>query len=243
MNVRWLTLAAVLTGCPVAAWAQESSLYLQALRRTPQAPPAGSPATAVVADDLTEGRVPNRVLERTSLFAVRTKPAHQFRPHDLVTVIVREQKTYKGDSRLESETDFEFRTDIAEFFKVINGHLGAATFGDGRPNIDFTMERQLDGEGRANRSDLLSFRIAAEVIDIKPNGLLVLSAKQRIQNDEEVQLMNFTGTCRSQDVSADNTILSTQIFDQNILITHSGALRDAAKRGWLTRLVDLLSPF
>ena len=229
------------------AQAQSSSMYHGALERNRVAaenakgkPPSGTNGTFSV------GRVVplNPQLEQASLFAVMTKSPNEFKVHDLITVIVREQKTYKSKSKLETDREFSIESKIDEFFRVLNGHLAAASFTDGEPNIDFNLKTELQGEGKAERRDDLTFRVTVEIVDIKPNGLLVLASgpDTEILVDRERQAIAFTGVCRSRDVSPDNTILSTQIFNQTIDLQHKGALRDAAKRGWLTRLFDWANP-
>jgi len=227
--------------------AQSSSMYLGAREKNRAAAEnaKGKPQPgANGAQGVGRVRPLNPQLEQASLFAVMTKSPNEFKIHDLVTVIVREQKTYKSNSKLETEREFEFESKIDEFFRVLNGHLAAASFTDGRPNIDFKMKTELQGEGRSERKDKLTFRLTVEIIDIKPNGLLVLASgpDTKILVDRELQAIAFTGVCRSRDVSPDNTILSTQIFNQTIDLQHKGALRDAAKRGWLTRLFDWMTP-
>lgn len=240
-------LTVLLVPLPVGtAWAQSSSLYLKAVERGRQAAEEAKGTLSPLGNETVEfDRVAplNPELERVSLLAVQTKPPHKFRVQDLVTVIVREQKSYESDSTLKTRKDYQIESKIDEFLRTLNGHLAAASFTDGKPNIDFELDTKLNTKGDAERNDKLTFRITARVIDIKPNGLLVLEGKQRIRNDEEVQVMAFTGTCRSRDVTADNTILSTQIYDQVIDVQHEGAVRDASKRGWLLRILDFASPF
>ena len=78
---------------------------------------------------------------------------------------------------------------------------------------------------------------------MKPNGTLVLQARKQIKTDDEEQQFILTGTCRVEDVSADNTILSTQLFDLQLEKNHNGAVRDATKRGWFLKFLDALNPF
>ena len=234
--------AIVLLMCAAEVQAQSSSIYLGSIKRDRQAAEQAKSKGPTTASNVDRDKPLNPELEKSSLFAVRTQSPNHFRVHDLISVIVREQKTYKGKSKLETEREFNFESKIDSFFRVLNGHLAAASFTDGKPNIGLEMKSELEGEGRSERRDNLTFRMTVEVIDIKPNGMLVLAGKKRITVDREVQMLKFTGMCRSRDVSADNSILSTQVFDQVIDIQHSGALRDAAKRGWLTRLVDWMNP-
>ena len=239
MSLRTGLIAAVVCACCAGmARGQSSSIYQDARRRQAQVEQNrntsfvdGTPVPA------------NPELEQASLFAVKTPPPNEFHVHDLLTVIVREQKDYRADSRLETDRDWEVETQIDEFFRFINGHLGAASFTDGVPNIDFSTKTKLDNEGDVERSDSLTFRIQAEVIDIQPNGRLVLQARKQITIDEDVQILTVTGIVRSQDIGADNTVLSSQVYDQRIVVDHRGPLRDASRRGWLVKLVDRFTPF
>ncbi len=222
-------------------------MYLGAIednRRAAENAKGKPPSGANGAPNTGRVRPLNPELEQASLFAVKTKSPNEFKVHDLITVIVREQKTYKSKSKLETDREFSMDSKIDEFFRTLNGHLAAASFTDGKPNIDFNLKTELQAEGRSERKDDLTFRLTVEIIDIKPNGLLVLASgpDTQILVDREEQAIAFTGVCRSRDVSPDNTILSSQIFNQAIDLQHKGALRDAAKRGWLTRLFDWMNP-
>jgi flagellar L-ring protein precursor FlgH len=64
-----------------------------------------------------------------------------------------------------------------------------------------------------------------------------------IQTDEEEQSVILSGVCRAEDITADNTVLSTQLHDLTVRKTHKGAVRDTTKRGWIPRLLDVLNPF
>jgi flagellar L-ring protein precursor FlgH len=70
-----------------------------------------------------------------------------------------------------------------------------------------------------------------------------LQAIKDIRTDEEEQRMILTGICRAEDVTADNTVLTTQLFDLELTQTHTGAVNDTTKRGLLPRLLDTFSPF
>jgi len=185
----------------------------------------------------------NRPLQAASFTAVQLPPPRVFRLHDLITVIIREEKKYKSDSDLEQEKDFELKAKINKWPRIHNWELHPQTFTDGKPEIDVSVGGSLEGSGKAERKDQLITRITAEIIDIKPNGNLVLQGRKFIKTDEEEQEVVLTGTCRSRDVGPDNTILSTQVHDLKIIVEHKGAVRDATRRGWIPRLLDFLRPF
>jgi flagellar basal body L-ring protein FlgH len=61
--------------------------------------------------------------------------------------------------------------------------------------------------------------------------------------DEEETTITLTGVCRSKDVGADNTILSTQLARLDVQKHHRGTARDATKPGLLGGLLDWLTLF
>jgi len=117
------------------------------------------------------------------------------------------------------------------------------TIGASPPEIKMSGSRNFKGEATVDRTDSLIARITAEVVDVKPNGTLVLQARKRIKTDEEVQQFVLTGICRAEDISADNTLLSTQMYDLELNKSHTGAVRDTTKRGWVPKLLDAINPF
>jgi flagellar L-ring protein precursor FlgH len=184
----------------------------------------------------------NAVYDRYSWITLKPPPPKTFKVGDLITIIVREQRQFKADAELETKREFDARSELDAFIKHIEGGLGAAAFRRGKPNIDFKFDTELKTEGDTAREDRLIFRLSGKVIDVKPNGSLVIEAKARVQYDSEISTIALTGVCRKEDVTADNTVLSTQIADKNVVVTNEGAIRAASRRGWITRLLDLLKP-
>ena len=184
----------------------------------------------------------NAIYERYSWITIKPAPPKAYKVGDLVTIIVRERRQFEADADLETKRQFDAKSELNAFLKPIEGGIGAAGFRRGKPNIDFKFDTKLKTEGDTAREDSLTFRLSGKIIDVKPNGLLVIEAKARVQHDDEVSTITLTGMCRKEDVSADNTILSTQIADKDIVVANEGAIRAAARRGWITRLLDLLRP-
>lgn len=187
---------------------------------------------------------PNPLLLKTSLIAVEVKPPRKIRVNDYVTVIIREDKRSQTDSKLETEKKWDIQAQLDAWIRLNEEHkLVPQNFTNGVPNIGFNMDNQYDGKGKTERKDSLTTRITAKVLDVKPNGVLVLEAKKEILNDEDVQVVTLIGSCRSEDVTPENTVLSTQLADLKINAQHSGPARDASRRGWLMRAFDFLRPF
>lgn len=181
---------------------------------------------------------------QVSFFAVPAPVPRVLKKHDLVTIIVREESefSHEGNTDLKKEMDFDAK--LEQFIKLsfANGSLENA-IGQDIPEIKFNANRNFKGEATVDRTDSLTLRIQAEILDVKPNNTLVIQARASINTDEEKQTMILSGTCRAEDVTPDNTVLSTQLFDKAVTKNHTGAVKDTTKRGWVPRLLDVLNPF
>jgi flagellar L-ring protein precursor FlgH len=165
--------------------------------------------------------------------------------HDLVTIIVREESQFSSDANTETKRDSKIDAAIEDFitFKLKNWEIQGGAVGPTPPKIAGNFNREFKGEGKIDRTDSLTARITAEVLDVKPNGTLVLQARKRIKTDEEEQAFVLTGVCRAEDITADNSILSTQLYDTELSKSHKGFVRNASRKGWGGKLLDLVSPF
>ena len=97
--------------------------------------------------------------------------------------------------------------------------------------------------GEYEREDRFSARIAAEILEVKPNGTVVLEARKRIEKDDEIQTILIAGKVRTEDITLQNTVLSSQLADLTLSVQNEGEVRDAAKKGFLTKLFDTIFAF
>ena len=242
---------AIIVASPVSA--QNNSLLRNATPRTvPTTQPAGGAAEVLLpmaATSLTGGGFgddplpQNEVLLAASMWAVEAPKPRKMRVHDLLTIIVREEKSSSSDADLKREKKWEVQAELKKWIRLNEDHhLIPQIFPDGNPAIDFSYDDKYEGKGKTGRKDSLITRVTAEIIDIKPSGLLVVQATKDIRVDNDRQKVTLTGTCRTEDVTPQNTVLSTQLADAKIDIQHTGPARDAARRGWLARLWDFLRP-
>jgi flagellar L-ring protein FlgH len=182
-------------------------------------------------------------LQAVSYFAVPEPEPRVLKKHDLVTIIVREESNFSAEGTTDLKKQAAINAEIREFIRL---NLSEAVIepATGLPvGVDLSGRRNFKGEGSVDRSDKFTTRITAEIIDVKPNGTIVLQARSRTKIDEEEQIMILSGTCRAEDVTADNTILSTQLFDKDVTKIHKGAVRDTTRRGVISKLLDAINPF
>ena len=182
---------------------------------------------------------------QVSFFAVAEPEPRTLKAHDLVEIIVREQSDITSKGTNNSSRDSQLDAKVANFVKLSLANLTLKGLAppSATPEINVSGTRSFQGQGEVDRSDSFTARITAEVLDVKPNGTLVLQARKRIKTDEEEQSFVLTGICRVDDIAADNTILSTQLFDLELQKNHKGSVRDATNRGFIGKLLDVVNPF
>lgn len=243
---KYLAISAMaVAGLAARLSAQTNSLFMaagQAQQQLTTPPPQSSWPTASVPIIYGMSGQPNAGVQSTSLFAVQLPPPRIFKMHDLVTIVINEQKQYKHDADMESKKDYNLDAKLDQWFRIHDGWQ-QQKFPKGNPEVGGKIASDLKNTGTSERTDMLTTRMTAEIIDVKPNGTLSLKGQKSIKTDEEEQTFVLTGTCRAEDVGPDNTILSTQIHDLNLSAQSKGAVKDATSRGWLQRILDKGKPF
>jgi flagellar L-ring protein precursor FlgH len=166
--------------------------------------------------------------------------------HDLVTIIIREnsQFTTNGTTDLKHGNDLDA---IIDSYVMLGWQGNGPSINEHAPvtpiELKTSGQRDFKGTATLERDDTFTGRITAEVVDVKPNGTLILQATETIKTDEEEQRVTLIGTCRVEDITADNGVLSNQLFNLQLSKQHKGAVKDTQTRGIFTRLLDWINPF
>jgi flagellar L-ring protein precursor FlgH len=118
--------------------------------------------------------------------------------------------------------------------------------GPGGGIISFIPEISLGGGdeyaagGTVVRKGNLTARMTTKVIEILPNGNIVIEGVQTIKINDEDQIIKVKGTIRPKDIASDNTVLSTFLADAEISYIGAGPINADQKPGLLTRIFNWL---
>ena len=242
-----LALIAVLAGNGGQAAAQSSSLYIQPERQVQVAGPGHGLNPGALHDRRRQSRL-SPAIAQASFTAVRVPEPRSFAVHDLVTIIIRESTDTSFRASLETERSVRYSGEISDFPRLtprdlLNFSLRPSSMDQGNPRLGVNYRSDFEGEGDYRRRDSITGRITARVIDVKPNGTLVLEARKYIESDNETLDMVLTGTARVEDIAVDNTVLSSQLFDLRLAKQHTGELRRSTRKGLFTRILDTIFNF
>jgi flagellar L-ring protein precursor FlgH len=178
------------------------------------------------------------------LFLVVEPEPREYDKHDLVQIVVVESSRAKRSHELDTEKDYNITGEIAAFPHLTLSDILQLQLRDSSetdlPRLDIELGKDFEGDGEYERKDDLTARLTAEVIEILPNGNLILEARTEIKTDEEESVMKVTGTCRPEDITAANTVLSNQVHDLKIEKVHSGELKKTNEKGIIAKVFDFL---
>jgi flagellar L-ring protein FlgH len=107
-----------------------------------------------------------------------------------------------------------------------------------------TGKSSLDGSGTTSRSTTLTTTITARVVDVLPNGYLVVEGNKNVLVNSENQVITLRGVIRPADLTVANTVLSGSVGQMELKINGKGVVNDAVRRpNFLYRLLLGALPF
>jgi len=174
------------------------------------------------------------------------------RLNDLVTIRVVENLSGSGKADTDTSRDSSAEYDISDLFgmnKDFNLHnvfllkdlyKGTNIF---EPKVAGTGKSEFKGKGDTNREAKLAATITAKVVEVMPNGNLVVEARKEMTINNEKQILVLAGMVRPDDIDASNTVLSSNIADAQIYYVGDGVIQDKQSPGWFVRILDNVWPF
>ena len=186
---------------------------------------------------------PRRIRDYSWIYIDPVKP-RVIKVHDLVTIIVDEKSevivksgfTRKRTASLESRV----KRVCSTCYQTVIWEMQQS---HSQPTIDAASTNSIQSTGDLKDSEGIRYRIAATIVDVLPNGNLVLEARKSIRSNKDVWEYSLTGIMRSEDVNRDNTALSENVANLIIEKRQRGKVYDSTKRPWGYRVYDFFSPF
>ncbi len=180
--------------------------------------------------------------ERASLY----EDTRARRLNDLITIRVLE--TIAGSGKADTKT--ARKSDVDAGVDTIFGippdlnlkNLYGKGFGF-KPSVKGSADSDFQGSGATTREGKLIGTITAKVVEVMPNGNLVIESRKEITINHEKQILVLMGMIRPEDVMFDNTVLSSKIANAEIFLVGDGIIQDKQSPGWLARFVDRVWPF
>jgi flagellar L-ring protein FlgH len=163
--------------------------------------------------------------------------------YDIITVLVDYRATMMSEGDAEARRNTSLNAVLSDWLKFDGKDIFPAAQGNGAPRINGSLQSQFRTQSEMELKDSLTFKIAAYVVDILPNGNLVIEARREIRINDEVWQQSLTGVVRRQSIGPDRTVRSDAVAELRIDKRETGFVKDGYSRGWFTKWYDKWKPF
>ncbi len=180
--------------------------------------------------------------------------------HDRVTFVIDESTESKIEANTNLESESETIWNLNNWFRLTKndngdtmlqpysmknptGEINQTYNTDNYAQINMDTEMTHDGEGETVRKNTFTASLSGEVIEVLPNGNLVVEAKKTVKINNEEQILTLLGTVNPNDLNEDSEVESSRIIDLKIELLGEGEVTDTIRQGWLASFVNKFKPF
>lgn len=157
---------------------------------------------------------------------------------DILTIVVNEQASAVSTGNTKTQ-----RTSSAN--AGLSSSLASPSIAGAVANLITTNSNTaLTGQGTTSRTTTLTTTVTARVIDVLPNGYLVIEGSKTILVNSENQVITIRGVVRPNDLSTANIVQSGSVAQMELKVDGKGVVNDAIHRpNFLYRLLLGALPF
>jgi flagellar L-ring protein FlgH len=160
--------------------------------------------------------------------------------NDLLTVLVDVKSQVTSEGQMDRKKNASLTAALKDWiiFSPVSLGIRPDPQSAGDPKVDGQWDNKLRSQADFESRDAMKFNVAARVVDIRPNGTLVIEGRRTIHNNEDSWEFSLTGVIRPEDVLPNNTVQSDNVAELRIDKRESGHVRDGYRRGWLLQWLD-----
>ena len=155
---------------------------------------------------------------------------------DILTVIIDESNQIENDEQTTLDKESSLSALISNFNLLPN-------LFNTLPQVQAEQTREFDGNAQYDKDNSFRTRVSVLVVDVMPNGNLLIEGTRRLFVDGETKLVKITGMVRVFDIARDNTVRSASVANASISYEGDGFITRSTGKGWFSRLLDIVWPF
>ncbi|MCC9602946.1 flagellar basal body L-ring protein FlgH [Stieleria sp. JC731] len=160
---------------------------------------------------------------------------------DTLTVMVAESTDV--ENRDERVMDKQGQSSSSQGFDyAFGGDVGTST-GDAFLGTNSANQRGFSGDAEFRSARAISDQFGVTVVDVLPNGNLVLEGFRSVSVQGDVRRMRLTGVVRQYDILPGNMVPSNKVADLRLTLDAEGAEQAFTSQGWLSSRINRLWPF
>lgn len=124
----------------------------------------------------------------------------------------------------------------------LDGKLIGSTW-DADLNLQNKGYTESKAEGTLRRQENIDMLVAATVVEVLPNGNLVISGVQELRVNYELRVVRVAGVVRPRDITAENVIAYDRVAEARISYGGRGPINRIQQPGLGQQLMDVFAPF
>jgi flagellar L-ring protein precursor FlgH len=168
--------------------------------------------------------VPGSIWTDSGRFTRMVTDVRAMRPHDLISVVVSESLAASTDGTVKNSRASNASSGLSGLFGTL--HAGNAL----QNLINQTSASGLNAQGTSATNSSLSTTFGGQVIEVLPNGMLVIEAARQVEFSQQTQTIVLRGLVRPEDISQQNQVLSTAISSLELEVRGKGIINDYTHR-------------
>ena len=168
---------------------------------------------------------------------------HPIRLHDIMTVQVDEKSVVNSEGQMDRKKKAYGDLKLPNWILLKGLSVVPDPQTAGSPHIRGEVDNKCSRKPNLETKDWMKLQIACNVVNIRPNGNLVIEGRRTIKNNEDTWEYSLGGEIRAEDVLPNNTVLSQNVSNMRLVKREEGHVRDGYRRGWFLQWLDKYQPF
>ena len=165
---------------------------------------------------------------------------------DIITITLDETVTANnnGSATLNKSQDYTF--DLPDALFGPSSLLGKLFFNGGIKEANLSTANNAENmtaTGTTKSDFTMDGTVSVTVVRVFPNGNLEIKGQKKLALNDGSEYLRISGIIRPEDISASNTIASSNIADARITYTNAGVYADSTQPGWLSKIFRQVTPF
>lgn len=146
------------------------------------------------------------------------------RLYDVVSIVVTESIVASTDGQVKNSRSSSANSGLTGLFGALAAKSRLQNL------LGQSASSGLTAQGQSDIDASMTTTFGGEVVDVLPNGMLVVQATRQLTFSQQTQLIKLRGLVRPEDVSAQNQVLSTAMTDLELEVTGKGIINDYTYR-------------
>ncbi|OYW24491.1 MAG: hypothetical protein B7Z55_02015 [Planctomycetales bacterium 12-60-4] len=186
---------------------------------------------------------PPSIRDYSFIYIDAPPPPELIKVHDILTIEVDEKAEVIVNSRFNRQRNGSLTAQLKEFLRLRSDGPTIENTASTEPSIEGSLQNRLQTIGQLTDLEGITYKIAATVVDVLPNGTIVLEARKSIRTNQDFFEYRLTGRIDKAKIKPDRTARTEDIAELKIDRLQRGKVFDSTKTNWGTRILDIVFPF